>query len=50
MYYYALFSLRAATILWGVFPDNPERQRGTGLRRNRPLADAQGYPPVTEFG
>src|SRR6266566_5475119 len=24
-------------------PDNPKRQRGDGVRRNRPLADAWGY-------
>ena len=45
--YYPLFSLRAATILSGVFRITLSVSEGTESRRPRPLADAQGYrnPP-----
>src|SRR2546426_8659326 len=45
MYYCPFFSLRAATILYGVLRITLSVSEGTGFRPNRPLADAQGYSP-----
>ena len=43
MYYYPLFSLRAATILQGELRITLSVSEGTGSWQDRPLANAQGY-------